>query len=369
MNGISSNTTAIWPINFTERGVSIGFTTPAIAQLRARRDSRDKLELLVPGLSGGPGIYILPWSALFELFNLTVHDRALHDALSEIEDLHPVATRKASQIVAMTGIAGPRMAEAARGATTNDMTERLTGNFHLLSSLVEKEDAITLEEAATADGQRTLRRGIRKAATRINVPENDIHAAAEKWSQAVSPLGLPNMRTPNRLRILLEKITQFIRATEEWGGSVSEEKGLPALFASSVATETKAVVDDVLKQLDQFAVSPEATFQSWKTHGAEVKRLADEAIRLLDGWDHIVTLWEDSVHNSRMPLELATWTIIRQIPMAPKSMISKTRQESWTEIERRLTRLVGEAGSRVVTQTDLDGMLHEEGLKFREATF
>ena len=45
---------------FGERGVSVPFTTPALAGARVRRDARHGLALLVPNPSGGRGIYVLP---------------------------------------------------------------------------------------------------------------------------------------------------------------------------------------------------------------------------------------------------------------------------------------------------------------------
>ena len=56
--------TKYWPATFEERGVVVPFTTPMLAFARARSDGNSGLEIIVPGLSGGSGVYIIGWAKL-----------------------------------------------------------------------------------------------------------------------------------------------------------------------------------------------------------------------------------------------------------------------------------------------------------------
>ncbi len=70
--------TKYWPSTFEERGVVVPFTTPMLAYARARSDGKDGLEIIVPGLSGSSGVYIIGWASVRDVFRMTVHDRAFH---------------------------------------------------------------------------------------------------------------------------------------------------------------------------------------------------------------------------------------------------------------------------------------------------
>ena len=71
-----------WPATFAERGATVPFTTPVLAAARLRSTQPERVEYLIPGLSGSKGTYVIPAKSVPEMFRLTVHDRAL---LEEME--------------------------------------------------------------------------------------------------------------------------------------------------------------------------------------------------------------------------------------------------------------------------------------------
>ena len=114
MGGDTAVSSRFWPATLQERGISIPFTTPSIAFSRVRSDGREGLEVLVPGLSGGQGVYIIPWRGLKDMFKMTVHDRALHEEIDGLKDANPRRVRKIVLSVALTGLAGPKSTKAAQ---------------------------------------------------------------------------------------------------------------------------------------------------------------------------------------------------------------------------------------------------------------
>jgi len=72
-------------------------TSFATAAGRIRGPEIKKAEILVPGLSGGKGTYVIPWKSVPEMFKLTVHDRALHEAIGEAPTFSPRQIRLAAR--------------------------------------------------------------------------------------------------------------------------------------------------------------------------------------------------------------------------------------------------------------------------------
>lgn len=61
------------PTMFTDRGVTVPFTTPLLASTRARRSDRQVLELIVPNPSGARGVYSPAAADITALGRSTVH--------------------------------------------------------------------------------------------------------------------------------------------------------------------------------------------------------------------------------------------------------------------------------------------------------
>lgn len=82
MSTAATSSERFWPVTFADRGATVPFTTPVLAAARLRSLGPEKVEYLIPGLSGSKGTYVIPAKAIPEMFKLTVHDRAL---LEEME--------------------------------------------------------------------------------------------------------------------------------------------------------------------------------------------------------------------------------------------------------------------------------------------
>ncbi len=65
------------PARFSERGVSLPFTTPFLLGGRMRPAERGGAELVLAHPAGAGGVYVLPWSAMPGFCAPTLHDRAL----------------------------------------------------------------------------------------------------------------------------------------------------------------------------------------------------------------------------------------------------------------------------------------------------
>src|SRR3546814_14991990 len=83
-------------------------------------DNRDNLELTVSAFSGVRGNYVLRWKDVPEIFSLTMHDRALQEAIHKNNSCLPPEIRRATLATAKPGLAGPEAQRAAEDALAED---------------------------------------------------------------------------------------------------------------------------------------------------------------------------------------------------------------------------------------------------------
>src|SRR3546814_11368042 len=99
--------TRYWPATFEERGVVAPFTTPTLAFARVRADHNGGLEILIPGLSGSAGVYVIAWPSVREMFRMSVHDRVLHETIADAKATTPRQMPRCPNHTTTTGPAGP----------------------------------------------------------------------------------------------------------------------------------------------------------------------------------------------------------------------------------------------------------------------
>lgn len=110
----------------------------------------------MPGLAGGRGTYVIPWKSVPEMFKLTVHDRALHEAICEAPDFSPREIRLAALRVAQLGLAGRAASGSARALLQREDSLELVARFFLTLRIVERmaTEPLTLAELGTTPGQK-----------------------------------------------------------------------------------------------------------------------------------------------------------------------------------------------------------------------
>ena len=93
------------PTTFLERGVAVPFTTPRLGGTRARPAKKHLVELVVPNLSGGRGVYVMPWTSLTALCRPTLHDKVFSQRIASITNVTPATIRRVARQIAAEGLA------------------------------------------------------------------------------------------------------------------------------------------------------------------------------------------------------------------------------------------------------------------------
>ena len=247
---------------FWERGVSVPFTTPALAGARVRHDARHGLVLLVPNPSGGRGIYVVPWSGLRDMCNPTLHDGMLHDAIlaSKSGSISPGVIRAAARRVAATGAAGRSALAAAAKAMRADAESQQATNHYLLYALA----AQTAAQASAAEVA-----GLACIVDAIGVgPHAD---------RADIPVRL------GQLKAMRAELAAWLRMGADDAGSAS--------MACGMADLTIRCAEHVLRAARERAADVEGLLAEWRAQPDGLAALFSRPAWVLDGWGLPCLLW------------------------------------------------------------------------------
>lgn len=337
------------PATFAERGVLVPFTSPALMGTRTRLNDRDRLELLLPGFSGGHTHYVVPWPAVPEVARMTVHDRALHEEIETNEICVPHDMRLAALKVATSGLAGPEVAETARKTLEDDKSYRTSAHFLLVIQILQGLglDIRKLLEMGleSEEGQREARRSMGQAAARFGLRAEELYGRVSELSSLASPVGIESAKTFGRLRTLLDRLSGFRDSVAKWSDEAMADKldGAPvAAFCADVADRTLRLGQQDLARFDGMLRDLETVICGWPQAPVELRDLATHLSWLLDGWEWLIQRWDETIELSRHEQMQALAEILTFLPVLPKDQ------------DRRL---VGE------TPQPLGGLVHQRWVK------
>lgn len=253
------------PATFAERGVAVPFTTPVLAGVRARQDPRSGLVLVLPNRSGIRGVYVVPWSAMREECQPTLHDCMLNEAIAASEELTPATVRAVARSVAVAGAAG-RVAQAAA------------------------VDALRTEAASRAATAAYL------AASWPGPPDP---TAMATLALALDGLGIGP--APPRLPAQLARLLRF---AEDAVAAAGDEDGTGA-YAAALAVQAARCASHVLAAAQAFAADRTGLAEAWAASPAGVLALAARPAWVLDGWTLPLLLWNRATDAMAQRVALA----------------------------------------------------------------
>ena len=293
--GLAKPSTSYQPTTFLERGVSVSFTTPALAGARVRPGERDPLELIVANPSGGRGVYILPWHGVAQLCTPTLHDRALNAKVQLLSVVSPSAIRRLTVETAAEGLAGEEAAAAARRVMAAESNVRTLANFELLMLLVRQMDRSFDFQSALRAGELEVRakRTLATLAPRFGRSPEQVAQLLEELAQVFGPVGVgraaETARLPSgiaRLEDMRSSIHAWLQGPPPRSNPDAELVGVTADLTISLARATLADAQSLLDDVP-------GLLRRWIREPQGVGSLAARTDWLLDGWERIVFLWHD----------------------------------------------------------------------------
>ncbi len=359
------------PSTFEERGAAVAFTTPLLSQTRVRRGERTKLEVLIPALSEGMGLYVVPWKAMPEMVPMTMHDRYLHDLIVKEEACSPQEIRRATLKAAKRGLAGPQAAQAARRALEEDEEQGTLTHYLLLLSILK---AVGLESPemlkagiGTDEGQRLTRQLMARAADSLNLEANLLYARLAEVAAAVAPVGLAQSPKPGRLLRGMQELKSFRDSMTQWANEVPNDAAPVAAFCADVAQHTIGIGDAILTDFQRRVDAIGPLMRDWETDFAVIRNHARRMAWLLDGWTHVTGAWEVALTEDRQQQALTINELFRILPLLPKKesrvdMVGAAKRV--TSVHRRSVRMLEDWRTG---EMDMDAIRRIERVKARAA--
>lgn len=280
------------PSTFEERGTTVPFTTPTLSCARVRSDDRHNLVLLTPGFAGTQSVYVLPWRAIPDLVTMTIHDRALHEAIERTLAMSPDTMRRQALIVAATGLAGPEVQASARKATEEDAqyAEQIHAVLilfllHALKIDISKLAGLDLDKDEVLRRAKTALQG---ATTPLGIDIETLYDRMGFLAATLAGLGLTSFGDPGRLRVLLSELQGFQKDMILRGARANEEAAAFFNFAAEVAQMSITPAEETLLALDQRLADLPEVVRHWDRHFPKIVMGVTRMSWLLDGWDYVI---------------------------------------------------------------------------------
>ncbi|MDF1719794.1 MAG: hypothetical protein P1U65_03885 [Minwuia sp.] len=320
------------------------FTTSSLAQSRVRLDDRGRQEVILPGFSGGKGVYITAWSSLPDITSPSVHDRALIETIAQQRVISPPDVRRCWAELATTGIGGQALAEKAREELAHAAEVRVATRIMLLLDCIRRSGGKVGPELMARlghpDGEQQAKALLAGTARRIDCDVATIDAHIGELAALLGTLGLRSLPQPGRLRDLHVRLQEFSHAIGNWSRTTVSESAPVGHFAAMSSEHSAAIAGRAIAQVDALLAD---SLKLISNREAGKKSLRTELLRiawLLDGWDYVLRVWADVVAE-RTAVDVAIAEIGRIVPIVPASEVQDASAHKSVELFRQYRSRVG----------------------------
>ncbi len=356
------------PLTFEDRGAAVPFTTLALLPVRVRA-CQNGLETMLPGLAETRATFVFGWAALPEMVKMTVHDRMLHREIERGRLLTPSGIREAAQVVACSGLAGPRVAAvAAQRARDHESLVTLT-QFALITRAIEQlspaRTRVALQELSDARGQQRAKGLLGEIAGRYGINGETLYARLERWGAAVARVGMVGMPLESPMRRLSKRLAELSVNLVNWAARGEGEFIDEARTIGEVASETNEMLRVRLGRLDLAANRVADILSAWEPRIAEVERHVERIDWLVDGWERIVQLWTDVAPEPLWCQNEAIETIVRILPIVPERELEEVDRARWSAYAAISGAAFQRADPSAGRGFDIEGVLRLEQHKIR----
>lgn len=313
------------PTTFLERGVALPFTTPRLGGTRARPGKKHSVELVVPNLSGGRGVYIMPWTSLTALCRPTLHDKIFSQKIANVVNVTPGTIRRIAREIAAEGLAGEEAMEAARIATDADKGDRVVTNFRLLMLLVDqvgrrfRPSSLTAAATEGLDPSARARLTVEWISPRLGQTGTWTANALEELADVLAHIGVGSTGTIGRIPRLTSLLAEVRAEIADWGTAKREEdQAAYARMICAVVDVTLSLAQTMVSKAQGLPDNMVELLRSWATDPGSVIELVSRPEWLLDGWEQICLIWRNASDDAMRRAAMAE--IATLIPILPKEV-------------------------------------------------
>src|SRR5258708_3304301 len=356
MNDLSSSAKDA-PKTFSERGVSVPFTSSELLWARVRQNGEVK-ELLVPGLAKTRGIFVYEWSTMRNRFALSLQDRLLAKEIASGPPPTPDRVGAAGLRLTGSGAAGAaaKTATGARVQQAKALSQHL--RLHVAQRIADrlgrKAQTLSIDDLGSPEGLRKVTDALSEAAQVYGLSGPTFYNRIESLAAMRAPVGLAGLPIEAPNRRLAQRRTQLARTLAAWAEAGARDGDVEARLVSRVAAEAARLATAGLAKIDTDTQGLELLLTEWDER-APVLRAETERIHwILDGWARFLRLWQNVAKTGPQAQSQALILMSYAMPMIPTAELRADERAAWEEMNAELTKVIAAHQDGIDLKTALD---------------
>lgn len=343
------------PSDFAQRGVAVPFTTRLLFFARMRHGSNGAIEYLVPGLAGGLKTCVIPQGKIGETLSMTVFDRALMDALSDLSPITPATVEQASLAVGRTGLGGSRLMRLARERGEADRIGLLALEALLVNDLLAALDAERVDFAGLEQEDLKARATavLEPHAAALDIPADALMSRIAQWAQILLPVGAEGLDYKGPYRKTLSDMERFAAELMDW--LIPEPVG-PAEMAQRIAVaarKTAAAAQERADRVDGYRDAIRERLTNWDATWAALRNEVETVSNIIDGWQRLIDKWDTVSRMERIDQRELVELFALYLPVLPRKAADEN-QEFWSSIRENQKRWNDQVAPSDLMATDQD---------------
>ncbi len=334
------------PATFAEAGVVAPFTTPLLVQARLRLDYRGRLEVVARNPTGADGVYVLPLTALEELYRLSLHDRALVLKLRDLSPISPLGIRAIALGLAEEGLAGPDAEAASKRSQEEDEERSLLTMLLLLEQLLDEAGLGRIDwktiDTGSSDARERLRPYFKSLEPSMGIASGELITMIDELSGLVAAIGHAKAPFKSQSDTTLEEVVEIRRSIAEWvRGECHDHAALAGLIVES-ATLTIECTEPGLAKARTIVNSARRLLEARASDRMKVDEVLTRPVWLLDGWRHLAALWRgggEATREAQRDILVELAELAPLVPLAADEWLGKPMEVRANNGLRRWVRL------------------------------
>ncbi|WP_420548649.1 hypothetical protein [Curvivirga sp.] len=367
MSGWSSQNTApveevtekYLPNSLEDRGLALPFTTRPVAYARLRQGKKG-LEVILPGFADKLVANVLPFDKLPELVSLTVFDRALHEAITNliqgdkdedsssdklVETLNSSTIRQLRMEIGETGLGGIDMMRIARSKRVIFANMEPAILNALADDLIQKHGSNNAPEhvnMATDEGRNTAALELERFAETHGLQKETILERLSDISQVMRDFGGPHTGMNGPVRDILSRMQSFSDDLRQWLIPEPVEESEMAQLTSIAALATIKAAEKYVEDLDLVYKNLDQSVLQWDKLRDNIIKIRDALDLMIDGWERILDSREYHINAQRFRQRECLAALAPFVPVLPKPIITDEKEkENWLKLRTAQLRWLG----------------------------
>jgi hypothetical protein len=329
-------------------GAVVPFEAPALRRARVCKDEHDSMIAILRDFANNGATYIVPWSSLPLMANMTDHDSALHKGIEETRPSNPAEVRAVVSQLALAGALGQEAKARELKRRQDDQTHvadvELILVLHLLNSSGADLSAVTVD--SILHGEADVRAMVAAASVAVGISRQDIYPRVTELTKLLAPVGLPTIH-PGWLRVERDEIETFSKSciARCHTGSPDMQASLTAL--ATAAGTTAQLAGTVLSLIDYALLDISTTISRWPDQQAVLGQVIERLSLLLDEWPSLMTMVRDALRKSQGDQAGQLRTLLATLPHVPE--VTEQTQKDGFQTQHDATSVSQVLGDRLTT--------------------